>query len=90
MSSHKSIIVVFNSKNHAFHLEKILKVHGYEPIQYFAPSYLAKGCNAALKVSMDAYDFVINKQKTNNIDIYRIYTSKHVDGTRVYEVLKEF
>lgn len=90
MSSYKSIIIVFNSKNHAFHLEKILKGNGYEPLQYFAPSYLAKGCNAALKVSMEAFDFVIKKQKTNSIDIYRIYTSKHLDGTRVYKVLKEF
>ena len=90
MSSHKSIIVVFNSKNHSFHLEKLLKASGYSPIQYFAPSYLAKGCNSALKVSIDALDFIILKKKSNNIDIYRIYTTKHLDGNRVYQVLKEF
>lgn len=71
-------------------MEKVLKTYGYEPLHYYAPSYLAKGCNSALKVSMDALDFVIEQQERQNIDIYRVYTAKNMDGTRVYEVLKEF
>lgn len=88
---YKSIIIVFNSKNHSFYMEKLLKANGFDPIAFFAPAYLAKGCNAALKVSRDAQEFVVEQVKTAKVDIYRIYTSKQDDdGRRAYVVIEEF
>lgn len=90
MANNLSIIVVFNSKNHAFHLEKHLKNNDYKPILYNAPSYLAKSCSMAIKINESAYDFILKKITSDKLDVYRIYKICYENSEKIYKVLKKY
>ncbi|SKC70005.1 DUF3343 domain-containing protein [Maledivibacter halophilus] len=85
-----SIIVVFNSKNHAFHLEKVLKENEYKPNLYNAPGYLSKSCSMAIKIDESAYDFIVKKISSNKLDVYRIYKVCYKNNEKIYMVLKKY
>lgn len=84
-----NIIVVFNSKTHAFHLESLLEYEGYGAIVYNAPGYLAKSCSMAVKIDESAYEFVLEKIRTRKLDVYKIYKLCYENNEKVYKVLKK-
>ncbi|SHJ50674.1 DUF3343 domain-containing protein [Paramaledivibacter caminithermalis] len=86
----KSIIVVFNSKTHAYNLESILKKEGYTPIIYNAPGYLAESCSMAVKINESAYDFILQQIDLRKLDVFKIYKTCYEKNVKVYKVLKKY
>lgn len=90
MAGKKKIIVVFNSKTHAFRLESLLDDEGYRSILYNAPGYLAKSCSMAIKIDESAYEFVLEKIRKSKLDVFKIYKLCYEDNQKVYKVLKKY
>lgn len=90
MAQKNSIIVVFNSKTHAFRLEGLLDDEGYRTVLYNAPGYLAKSCSMAIKIDESAYEFVLNKIRSSKLDVFKIYKLCYENNEKVYRVLKKY
>ncbi len=82
-------LIVFNSKNHAFFLESILKKLGYRVELFQAPKYLTKSCNMAIKLYRDSLDIAREKITSKGLDVYRIYKYYIQDNKQIYEILKK-
>lgn len=80
-------IVVFNSKNHAFLMESMLKKLGYRIELFQAPKYLTKSCTMAIKINNDALDLIKSKINSRSIDVYRIYKYYMRENKMVYEII---
>lgn len=81
-------LIVFNSKNHGFFLESILKRLGYRVELLQAPKYLSKDCNLAIKAYEEALDIIVEKITSKKLDVYRIYKHYIKDDKQIYEIIK--
>ncbi|MCT4565445.1 MAG: DUF3343 domain-containing protein [Maledivibacter sp.] len=90
MTEKKRIIVVFNSKTHAFRLESLLDDEGYHSILYNAPGYLAKSCSMAIRIDERAYQFVLEKIRKSKLDVFKIYKLCYENNEKIYRVLKKY
>lgn len=90
MTRKKNIIIVFNSRTHAFRLEGLLDNEGYHSILYNAPRYLCSSCSTAIKIDESAYEFALEKISRSKLDVFKIYKLCYRDNEKVYKVLKKY
>ncbi|WIF94839.1 DUF3343 domain-containing protein [Caminicella sporogenes] len=84
----KYYLIVFNSKNHAYYLESILKKSGYNPKLINVPKYLSKHCSLGLIIyDEDIVKFSIEKIEEKKLDIYKVYKYCFKNRKKIYEVI---
>lgn len=82
-------LVVFNSKNHAYFLESLLRKMGYSTSLVQAPKYLTNNCNMAIVIDEEALETVREKIRTHRLAVYKIY-KHYIEGyKRIYREVKK-
>lgn len=89
MGNLKYYLIVFDSKNHAYYLESILKNMGYKVILIQAPRYLTRNCNFAIKIYDDeVLQVALNKLDTKRLAFYKVYKYYINNDKPTYKAIK--
>ncbi|WP_432401170.1 DUF3343 domain-containing protein [Wukongibacter sp. M2B1] len=87
----KYYLIVFNSRNHAYYLESLLKKLRYDCKLLQAPKYLSKSCNVCLAVyTEEAIKTSLEKIVSSKLDVYKVYEYYYdtTNNKKIYKVIK--
>jgi len=86
----ETYIVVFNSKNHAYFLESILKKLRIHTLLIQVPNYLSNRCSLGMIIKeKNELQIALESIKSNSLDVYRIYEKSYSkeNGELIYKVI---
>ncbi len=89
INSAEYYIILFNSKNHAIHLNYLLEKKGYRKFQLIStPCRLSKGCSYSLKFNkLSDLEYLKRENKNLSQLVNGIYEVQRIKGKKTYKKL---